>query len=268
MELPERFKGYNNLINIIRKLVDPNYLTTKEECLKWFVHYEHDQLMYQSNQPSSKELEEYLEINRSLPRRDAEHFYYYDIKSCKLVYFNNVSSEIISETELTEQYICECLNESQNMGIILKATLNPKDERVKRFIETSLGRKIYPLDKNRLFEMLSLGQLRGFENLFANNIFIKHTNNDYITIKNNCNNSEIKLSKTIFNCYCHFNDIIDLCEENVNIIITPFSFSDAAARHFTLCLTESKFIMPGYEIENTEYGEFKQLMVYFQVILA
>lgn len=266
MELPEQFKKYDYLINIIRKLIDPNYLKTKEEYLKWFIYYQHDKLLHRSIPPSSRE---YFSSDRSLIKQvNEDQSYYFDIKSCKLIYFNAISKEITSQIEVTEQHIFDRLHGSINIGLILIATLNPTNEQFKQFLEMSAERKKYPIDKNCLFEMLSFNQIQSFATLFMDNLFVEYTGNKYIIIKNNHNNCEIKIFKMVFNSYCHFNDIVDLCEEDVNIITVPFSFSDEAARYFVLCLTKGKFIMPEYNIKNKDYEQFKQLMIYFQVVLS
>ena len=104
-----------------------------------------------------------------------------------------------------------------------------------------------------------------FPEILSNNSFSKYDDNDYVIIRNNNNNDRIQIPQNLFRIYCHFNDLIKLSEENIDVITVPFTFHSKAAKYFVNCLVKSKFILITENIEETDYEEFRQLMTYFQV---
>lgn len=259
MELPEQFKRYDYLIDIIRKLINPNYLKTKEECLKWYIWHMDRKIINQS----IFDVDSFLQQNE-FPIADTE-FIYHNLLVCSIVkrlpngeiYYNNID----------EKYVFGLLKSVTDIYLerVLRNMIYPFNTIISTLVEKDLGRKIYPLDKNVLFEASSLKAITHLKNFFYKNDFIETISEDII-IKNEINDVKIVLSQNLFNTYCHFKNLIELTQEDINTIIVPFSFCKKAAQYFLSCLIMEQFLLPNEDITDEDYNEFKQLMLYFQVI--
>lgn len=257
MELPKRFKKYQHLIDVIRTLIYPNYLKTKKEQLKWYVYYVHDDIHKSCHVKNYIEKWHSKKISFSIKEK------HYDLESCSVVHETEYQPLKI---DLDEEYVHNLLSKIRLKTIeyVLKNTIVPDNQNIKYFIENDVGRKIYPLDKNCLFQQLSFEIIRDNPGLFDDVLFGKCEDNTYITIKTD--DYQFRVGKNLFDTYCHFNDLIKASEEErINTITAPFTFSDKSSKYFLDCLTAGKFLCPGKDIEEADYDEFKQLMLYFQV---
>lgn len=267
MELPEQFKQFDYLIDIIRALIYPNYLKTKSERLRWYIHHMID-VKYSSIPPLSKiGLKHYLEQNLHRTNLYNEH---YDISSCNLIVINPNNGKIDYQRELSEEEVFNILSKSDINQIewVLKNTIFPDNDRFKQFIEADIPTVKYPLDKNYIFNMLPLRFINKYPAIFQYNGFIKYKDNEHIIIKNKSNSYLFEIDKNIFNMYFHFNDLINLSgNKNIDTIVTTFDFYKNSSQHFINCLIAGHYIIPPSYITEIDYEEFKQLMTYFQVIL-
>lgn len=264
MELPKQFKKYEHLIKIIRKLIFPNYLKTKEECLRWWVNYIHDGMHDRTIPLSDKNIVEYASSDKSYVKDSC----YYDIKLCSS--FRIDDFDVITQTKISEIGIFQCLEDVKIVEFILKETLRPSNSNFRKFIEASVGKEVYPLDKNVIFEMLSMKEIRGLEDMFLHRHFkiYKICQSDkFITIRNN--NCLLRISKEAFETYCHFNDIIQMCQgEKINIIDVPFTFSDKAGYYFNKYIVNGGFLFSFDNTDEDDYEGFKSLILYFQVTFS
>lgn len=145
MELPEQFKQFEPLIEIIRKLIYPNYLKTKQEGLKWYLWHE--------ERNAFKKLS-YVDIDNFL-NQDEYHMYdfeddytgSYEISSCSR--FTYRSTGEAPRKELSDRDIFDLLNYSRVSEIedILINTIIPRNLTISTLIEKDVKRGIYPLDK-------------------------------------------------------------------------------------------------------------------------
>lgn len=259
MELPKQFKSYQNLIDVIRVLIYPNYLKTKEEQLRWYVYYVHDRVYEYSY------IKDYVDNWHSKQISFTKKKKYYDLSTCSVVYE--------TECEPVKMYLNE--NDvhlllknafSSTIKHVLKNTLVPDNSNIKYLVEADVGKEIYPLDKNCLFIELSFELIRDNPGLFNDSFLSKREDKSYVLIKNNINNKEFNVNKRMFDTYCHFNDLIELSkDEQINEITVPFAFNEKSSKYFLDCLAADKFIQPDKDIDKFEFDEFKELMTYFEV---
>lgn len=264
MELPEQFKEFDHLIEIIRKLVNPNFLKTKEEGLKFYLWHSVRRIFFA--------LRDANQVEKFLLQKEFNTFDFegecdgrYNLTDCTgaIGYFYTK----IETKKLTEEDIFRLLDypESINLRIVLINMINPFNQFNAMLIEKDLGKKIYPLDNNLLFQATPLKFLPDLVKILQDDYFIKHVDNHCITVTNDSNDNKIIIPRNLFDIHCHFNDIIKMSEEHIDNVTVPFVFHDKAAQYFISCLTFGRLILPDENLEEHDFTEFKDLMLYFQV---
>lgn len=264
MELPEQFREFDYLIEIIRKLVNPNFLKTKEEGLKFYLWHSVRRIFFALRDAS--------QVEKFLLQKEFNTFDFegecdgrYNLLDCTgtIGYFYTKNET----KKLTEQDIFRLLDYSEpiNLRIVLINMINPFNEFNAMLIEKDLGKKIYPLDNNLLFQATPLKFLPDIVKILQDDHFIKYIDNRYITVTGGINDNKIVIPRSLFDIRCHFNDIIKMSGEHIDTITVPFAFHDKAAQYFVSCLTFGRLVLPGEDLEEHDFAEFKNLMLYFQV---
>lgn len=258
MELPTQFKQFDYIIEVIHKLICPEYLLTKNECLRWYCRNFLNPSPYTINIVSYPNgyIDKYLGKGYDYYIKDKLS---YDITQCTC-----------NGKELTTDDIFKLLSNvnEEKIKVVLSNYVNPTYQFGSELIEKELGKKIFPLDRNLLLHHASYKFVCRFIHLFTQD-FIKNNEEKYITVKNNENNHVIKIPKNSFKLYCGINESIGKLDGNDGIIVVPFEFKYRAKIFLQECLKQGKFVDEDNfnitRIDEHDFAEFQQLIAYLQI---
>jgi hypothetical protein len=258
MELPEQFKKNYYIIEVIRHFINPNFLKTKEECLRFYARNHFNTSPYLRSYDDIIDTSQYLGASYNRYGNSNKSIIY-DITKCCVI-----EGEI--EKQLDENQVYELLNKCGPTLIfkILKTIVFPNDKIKEYLIEEENQRKIYPIDKTQLLEVASIEFVRDFAEYFVCTPFDKKYYTKMMTINNKYNVDIIQIPKDLFNQYCHITTLIQNTNEKIKQITIPFEFTFKVGQQFLKCLINGYLCIKDIDNEQ-DFNQLKQLISYLQV---
>lgn len=263
LKLPSPFVENQYIIDVIRHFMDPQFLKTKEEWLRFYVRH------YWKESPYTKDLKDLIEVHQYLGFYynhykviDSATPIYYDIINC-----TKTRDDIVDQLSEDDIYHLADKLKPSFVKNILSKLINPKSKFVKILIELEFNKpNLFPLDKTRLLECSSLKFIKTFNFLFHDISLVKQISLNNMVIKNNFNNYIIQIPKNIFKLYCQLNTLIKTSHDRVDFIVVPFEFNDTVGSWLISLLIHHKFIDIDIDgVNEIDFLQYKQLVSYLQI---
>lgn len=264
MMMINKFKQYDYLIDIIRQLINPQFLKTKKECLRFYARN------YFNATPYTKEMEDIIDVGYHVGinynhYRSYSHKEYYDIEKCLFIVKDNDNKFIEKKLNVTDIYNLLDTLQTKFIKKILKAITFPTNKWVQLLISMENNKtNLFPINKTCLLEMSSFKFINKFHQYFYETPLSKQISCKTMIIKNKDNDCIIKIPKDVFNQYCHITSLIKNTDEKIKEITLPFTFNNVAGDYFLQCLIH-EYIQPMNNFNEQDFNEFKKLMSYLQV---
>lgn len=170
--------------------------------------------------------------------------------------------------DVINNYIQELMSNNYEFLLSMERMIFPMNDYVCKNIEVLAGKKLFPLNLNKILEFASWDFIsKYYDRLFGTHNFIQETDNDGIIIINNTyNNIKCKIPTTLFKLYCGFNSLtVDHSE--VNIFTIPILFRECSSEFLVKCLKEGKIIPFYINMEEEDFLEFRQMISYLNINL-
>lgn len=261
MELHPTFSDYKCLIETIRLFIIPNFLIDELETFKFLYMcpiYDRDDLFDDDIISFKNDYNEGNMLNKIID------YTYNFIDSTLRDNKNNETLQLNREWYSASLINFKYLNDTNLLRNAFENIISPQYDNMYKIVEIVAGRKVYPLDMNKVLEYSSWEFISKYYNkLFRKHTFQKEISMKTIVINNTFNNVKCTIPRNLFETYCKFNDLIT-DYSYVREFVIPVEFNETACRLFVKSLEDSKITINDNVLER-DFIEFKNMVSYLQV---